>query len=503
MSQKFRDSLFDEIKENVDKRLGGTYFNYGEYKLHKDRWEAELKQKLATQLKKGTNTELANIKPFTTKGGKTSVGLFGDWKKLGDNLRKALQNKTNYMLITPTMNDDTKIVLHYKRKPKSKKGGNTVNIEAAIDRDVKAFMKKYLRRIAMEYVHGRTGTGQFDMNLFKANKEQIKTDIRNKRGSQAGGQGINVDQAIGKAIDSTVVDDSNYHVFQTILEYYNQVFGYNHKVVSRGPNGSVNKIPNALKEEVIMRGSLDTKHAADNAATYDQAILEDAKAFIKGYDAAFVNEILKRLKKAKPDDWKGIGPAKMKNLWMNSPGPIDKLDKLGKAKVIESFLKAVKTKPDLRLRVNRQILAQAVKKTSGGVSKFKGKKGYKSSERKGAAARSVNESKVQQKAGTNPLALRNMLNQMLPVAIAKNMQSPALNYRTGRFANSVRVDNVTQGPRGGNTMIDATYMTNPYETFAPGGDKYTPQRNPERLIRRTLREVATGIIGNKFGVNIR
>ena len=61
MSQTFRNKLFDEIEKNVGgekigPRLGGTYFNYGEYRLHKDRWEAELKQKLATQLKKGTNT---------------------------------------------------------------------------------------------------------------------------------------------------------------------------------------------------------------------------------------------------------------------------------------------------------------------------------------------------------------------------------------------------------------------------------------------------------------
>lgn len=499
MSQTFRDNLFDEIKKNVDGRLGGGYFNYGEYRLDKARWEGELKQKLASKLK----TSSGNIKPFTTKSGKVSVGLFGDWEKLGTKLRKALKDKPNYQLITPTMNDDNKIVLHYKRKLKSKKGGNTVNIEQAIDRDVKKFMKAYLRKQAMEYVHGRTGTGQFDNLLFRSDKESIKKDIRQTPGSQSGGQGINVDQAIAKAIDGAVVDDSNYHVFQTIVEYYNQVFGYDHKVRSLGPDGTVNKIPNALKEQVTMRGSLDTKHAADNAATYDQAILEDAKKFITGYDEAFVNEILKRLKKASPADWKGIGPKKMKDLWANSPGPVDKLDKLGKAKVIETFLKQINTKPDLRLKVNRAILAQAVKKTKGGTSKFKGKKGYRSSTRKGAKGRASSESRVQQKAGMNPLALKNMLNQLLPVAVASNMTSPALNYRTGRFANSVRVDNVTQGPRGGNTMIDASYRNNPYETFAPGGDKYTPQRNPEKLIKRTLREVATSIIGAKFGVNIR
>jgi hypothetical protein len=501
MSQAFRDKLFKDIQTNVEGRLGGTYFKYGEYRLDKSRWAGELKQKLASNLKSGKGS--GNIKPFTTKSGKVSVGLFGDFKKLGDKLRKSLQNKANYQLIAPTMNDDNKVVLHYKRKDKSQKGGNTVNIEAAIDRDVKAFMKKYLRKQAMEYVHGKTGTGQFDNLLFRSDKKTIRQDIRNTQGSQSGGQGINVDQAIGKAIDKCVIDDTNYHVFSTIVDYYNNIFGYDHKVASLGPNGSVNKIPNALKEKVTMRGSLDTKHAADNAATYDQAILEDAKAFITGYDEAFVNEILKRLKKASPADWKGIGPKKMKDLWANSPGPVDKLDKLGKAKVIETFLKKINTKPDLRLKVNRAILAQAVKKTSGGASKFKGKKGYRSSEKKGARARASSESRVQQKAGTNPLALKNMLNQLLPVAIASNMTSPALNYRTGRFANSVRVDNVTQGPRGGNTMIDASYRNNPYETFAPGGDKYTPQRNPERLIKRTLREVATSIIGAKFGVNIR
>ena len=61
---------------------------------------------------------------------------------------------------------------------------------------------------------------------------------------------------------------------------------------------------------------------------------------------------------------------------------------------------------------------------------------------------------------------------------------------------------MTQGPRGGNTMIEASYMNDPYETFAPGGKKYTPQRNPEKLIKQSLREVAQGIMGAKFGVTI-
>ena len=36
----------------------------------------------------------------------------------------------------------------------------------------------------------------------------------------------------------------------------------------------------------------------------------------------------------------------------------------------------------------------------------------------------------------NPMALANLLNKALPKAIAENMVAPALQFRTGRFANS-------------------------------------------------------------------
>ena len=45
-------------------------------------------------------------------------------------------------------------------------------------------------------------------------------------------------------------------------------------------------------------------------------------------------------------------------------------------------------------------------------------------------------------------------------------------------------------------------MTDPYSTFAPGGKKYTPQRNPEALIKKSVREIATGIVGARFGVTV-
>jgi hypothetical protein len=171
-----------------------------------------------------------------------------------------------------------------------------------------------------------------------------------------------------------------------------------------------------------------------------------------------------------------------------------------------------KTNPDMRYKVNKRLAQNAKTATTNSSQstsvKRKGQnKKTTTRRRRGSKIGAVAgfkgaQSHVEKKAGSNPMALRNLLNEMLPQIVSKNMIAPALQFRTGRFANSVRVDNVTQGPRGGNTMIEASYMTDPYSTFAPGGKKYTPQRNPEALIKRSVREIATSIVGARFGVTV-
>jgi len=193
-----------------------------------------------------------------------------------------------------------------------------------------------------------------------------------------------------------------------------------------------------------------------------------------------------------------------------SKSPKKRLVEVGSKQIVQNLF-AHKTNPDMRYKVNKSILAQGKGETINEVvqdivslttaayarKSTRNAKGKRPPRGRGAA-----QGKVAQAAGENPMALRNLLNELLPKVVAKNMTSPALNYRTGRFANSVNVDNVTQGPRGGNTMIEASYMTDPYSTFAPGGKKYTPQRNPEALIKRSVREIATSIVGAKFGVTV-
>ena len=88
------------------------------------------------------------------------------------------------------------------------------------------------------------------------------------------------------------------------------------------------------------------------------------------------------------------------------------------------------------------------------------------------------------------------MNELLPQLVASKMTAPALQFRTGRFANSARVENVNIGPRGG-VHVDYTYQRDPYETFEPGNKQGSTQRDPRKIIGESVREIALSIIGRQ------
>lgn len=72
-----------------------------------------------------------------------------------------------------------------------------------------------------------------------------------------------------------------------------------------------------------------------------------------------------------------------------------------------------------------------------------------------------------------------------------------LNYRTGRFARSVRGTSITM--EGDTTTLYYTFMRYPYDTFMPGGAQEVPRtRRPDRLIERSIRQIATEHAVTKF-----
>ena len=98
---------------------------------------------------------------------------------------------------------------------------------------------------------------------------------------------------------------------------------------------------------------------------------------------------------------------------------------------------------------------------------------------------------------TSLTSIQVLLNQQLHDQIKKNMGSPALNYRTGRFAKSAEITGMSISRQG---MITAfyTYMKYPYQTFEPGYAQGSIQRNPKTLISTSIRELATNIVGNRL-----
>lgn len=106
-------------------------------------------------------------------------------------------------------------------------------------------------------------------------------------------------------------------------------------------------------------------------------------------------------------------------------------------------------------------------------------------------------------AGTLSLTnLKNLLDAQLQDVVSANMgdgnNRDILNYRTGRFASSVKVEKLSQSRDG---MIAAfyTYMKYPYATFSAGGrQQYPASRDPKLLISKSIREIAAETVSNRL-----
>jgi hypothetical protein len=103
--------------------------------------------------------------------------------------------------------------------------------------------------------------------------------------------------------------------------------------------------------------------------------------------------------------------------------------------------------------------------------------------------------------------LQSLLDATLVERVKQNMgdgtRRDILNLRTGRFAESVKVERLSKSRAG---MITAfySYMRNPYATFSDGGrQQYPKTRDPKLLIAKSIREIAATQVGNRLrSVNV-
>ena len=103
---------------------------------------------------------------------------------------------------------------------------------------------------------------------------------------------------------------------------------------------------------------------------------------------------------------------------------------------------------------------------------------------------------------SNLISLQNLLNANLVQKVKENMgdgnRRDVLNLRAGRFAESVKVERLSQSRAG---MITAfySYMKNPYSTFSEGGRQQYPRtRDPKLLISKSIREIAATQVANRL-----
>lgn len=96
----------------------------------------------------------------------------------------------------------------------------------------------------------------------------------------------------------------------------------------------------------------------------------------------------------------------------------------------------------------------------------------------------------QQSPSSFPLELLVTLNKRLPMTVMKNMEYPALENRTGRFANSVKAISIISTPKGF-PSVEYTYQLDPYQTFEQGRAMGSADRDPRKLIDRSIREIAS------------
>lgn len=89
--------------------------------------------------------------------------------------------------------------------------------------------------------------------------------------------------------------------------------------------------------------------------------------------------------------------------------------------------------------------------------------------------------------------LRARINKKVADNMGGGRETRVLNYRTGRFSESVEINRVSES-RAGMISVFYNYMKNPYATFSQGGaQQYPRSRDPKALISESIRQLAAEV----------
>jgi len=104
---------------------------------------------------------------------------------------------------------------------------------------------------------------------------------------------------------------------------------------------------------------------------------------------------------------------------------------------------------------------------------------------------------------TSAASIQQLIQAQITAQVKDNMgEGGSLVNRTGRFAESVTVTNVTQTRQGSLTAF-YNYMKYPYQTFERGFKQGSTRRDPRLLIHKSIREIAQKLVHNKLNIKTR
>ena len=487
MSERLRIALADEIVANSTKRIGtydiGSLFSTGQTSLSR--------VNLQNVVTNYYNVR-ANAIPLTQETAHMSAEALR-WHMFTTHLMKAVSTKNKGSRLWNTVGKPVRtndvLTFYYKRPAIS--GKNVGDFANSLEETFNEMLKKEVKTVLrtkkfIDYSHGRTLPKDFEKDTSGQSSMKMGPNV-SKDGVQGVNQRFNSPGALGTKAQKDI-ENAIYSVLKNGAE---EIAG-NKRLYT-----SISKVVKAKYEKL-------------NPGGPDQKLRNEMEKWLRQKWNDEIGLYLKKLMK--------VDIIRAQAIWGDSPGPVDRLMILQQGLIAEGLVTAMgkldkRSKRvskdgglDMRLKVNKEFILKMNKITRKGINaknSIKKAKGMKSSTKRSgggavALAKPKQRTVAMAKTAKSPLHLEAMLQALLPQVVASKMgQGGALNYQTGRFANSVKPEAVMVGPQGG-VQVNYTYDKFPYQTFEPGFKQGSTQRDPRKIIGESVREIAQSIIGSKF-----
>lgn len=178
-----------------------------------------------------------------------------------------------------------------------------------------------------------------------------------------------------------------------------------------------------------------------------------------------------------------------------SSQPLD--EKLAKTFVNEEILDSVLKNPKIKGKKYKTDKTNRKVKDKTGKTKVAAKKKKGSIVGTPTKMKPAAMAREPKRSDSSLTRLLGPLNQRLAEVVKQNMGEPALVNRTGTFASSVKATEIIKTPQG-YPSIGYTYGKNPYQTFEIGYRQGSPERDPRRLIDKSIREIAAQFAIGRF-----